>query len=69
MSLIAAAQWTAVETIVLAVFAILTAVFAILAFRKQSVEVATLQQQFDDQRRVNDLQAAGTPGVLPRAQA
>lgn len=57
MSLAAAAQWTAVATAVLAVFAIVTAVFAFLAFRKQSAEVATLQQQFDDQRKVNKLQA------------
>ena len=44
MSLIAATQWTAVATIVLAAFAILTAVFAILAFRKQSAEVGMLQE-------------------------
>lgn len=44
MSLIAAAQWTAVATIVLAVVAIVTAVFAILAFRKQCAEVAMLQE-------------------------
>jgi hypothetical protein len=40
--------------------AIITAVFAILAFRKQSAEVATLQRQSDDQRKVNQGQA----GVL-----
>jgi hypothetical protein len=57
MSLIAATQWTAVATIVLATFAIVTAVFAILAFRKQSTEVTTLQKQFDDQRKVNAEQA------------
>jgi hypothetical protein len=57
MSLIAATQVTAVATAVLAVFAIVTAVFAFLAFRKQSTEVTTLQRQFDDQRKVNDLQA------------
>ena len=51
MSLIFAAQLTAVATAVLAVFAIVTAVFAILAFRKQSQEVS-------DQASVLALQAA-----------
>jgi hypothetical protein len=45
MSLIAAAQITAVATAVLALFAIVTAVFAFLAFRKQSREVGLLQEQ------------------------
>jgi hypothetical protein len=34
MSMIAAAQWTAVATIGLAIFAVVTAVFASLAYRK-----------------------------------
>jgi hypothetical protein len=45
MSLIAAAQITAVATAVLAAFAILTTVFAIRAFRKQAQEVAILEYQ------------------------
>ena len=45
MSLIAAAQITAVATAVLALFAIVTAVFAFLAFRKQSREVGLLLEQ------------------------
>lgn len=60
MSLLVATQITAVATAILALFAIVTAVFAFLAFRKQSAEVATLQQQFDDQRKVNEKQT----GVL-----
>jgi len=43
MSMIAAAQWTAVAIIALAVFAVVTAVFASLAYRKQSKEVRTLE--------------------------
>jgi len=58
MSLIAATQITAVATGILAVFAIVTAVFAFLAFRKQSTKVAALQQQVRDQR---DLTAKQTP--------
>jgi hypothetical protein len=46
MSLIAATQLTAVATLALAVFAIITAVVAYLAFQKQSDELA-------DQRAVN----------------
>ena len=45
MSLIAAAQLTAVATTILALFAIVTAVFAFLAFLKQSREVGLLQEQ------------------------
>ncbi len=56
MSLIAAAQWTAVATIVLAVFAIVTAVFAFLAFRAQSSEVTTLRGQLEDQKELNPKQ-------------
>jgi len=39
MSQIAAAQWTAVATIVLAAFAVVTAAFAFLAFRAQAEQV------------------------------
>jgi hypothetical protein len=45
MSLIAATQLTAVATGVLALFAIVTAVFAFLAFGKQSQEVGLLAEQ------------------------
>jgi ABC-type anion transport system duplicated permease subunit len=55
MSLIAAAQWTAVATIALAAFAIVTAVFAFLAFRKQTAEVDLQRKEFEraaeDRRR------------------
>jgi arginine exporter protein ArgO len=54
MSLIAATQITAIATVVLALGAIITAWFAIKAFRKQTQEVALLQQQAErdiDQRR------------------
>ena len=43
MSVIAAVQWTAVATIALAVFAVVTAVFAFLAYRKQSTELRHLR--------------------------
>jgi hypothetical protein len=45
MSLDFATQLTAVATTVLAVFAIVTAGFAFLAFRKQSAEVRAIEQQ------------------------
>jgi len=48
MSMIAAAQWTAVATIVLVVFSVVTAVFASLAYRKQSKEVRTLEAHMTD---------------------
>lgn len=56
MSLIAATQITAAATAVLAIGAIVTAIFAFLAFRKQSQEVRLLQQQTarDMQRRRQD---------------
>ena len=50
MSLLVATQVTAVPTEVLAIGAIVTSVFAILAFRKQSAEVTTLQQQVKDRQ-------------------
>ncbi|HVB41959.1 MAG TPA: hypothetical protein VNF47_04545 [Streptosporangiaceae bacterium] len=56
MSLLLATQITAVATAVLGVGAIITAIFAFLAFRKQSVEVTTLQDQISDQRKVNEQQ-------------
>jgi len=46
--MIAAAQWTAVATIALAVFAVATAVFASLAYRKQSMEVRSLEAHMTD---------------------
>jgi len=54
MSLLTATQITAVTTAILAGGAIVTAVYAIRAFRKQSKEVALLQQQAErdiDERR------------------
>jgi hypothetical protein len=64
MSLIFATQLTAVATAVLAVFAIVTTVFAVRAFRKQSQEVrdqaSMLKVQSDqlgEQRTINALQA------------
>jgi hypothetical protein len=54
MSLLLATQITAVATAILAGGAIVTAIFAILAFRKQAVEVDLLQKQAErdlDQRR------------------
>lgn len=54
MSVLVATQIAAVATAVLALFAVVTAVFAYLAFREQSSEVATLQQQAErdiEQRR------------------
>jgi hypothetical protein len=67
MSLVFATQLTAVATAVLAAFAIVTAVFAILAFRKQSREVSDQaemlqvqssrlelqERQFEEQRKIN----------------
>jgi hypothetical protein len=49
MSLLLATQITAIGTAILAFFAIVAAAFAYLAFRKQSAEVTTLQQQANDQ--------------------
>jgi hypothetical protein len=64
MSLIFATQLTAVATSVLAVFAIVTTVYAVRAFRKQSQEVrdqaSMLKVQSDElgeQRTINALQA------------
>ena len=52
MSLLVASQLTAIATAVLGAGAIVTAVFAILAFRKQAQEVRTLQQEADDQQEL-----------------
>ena len=46
--MIAAAQWTAAATIALAVFAVVTAVFAFLAYRKQSKELRSLEAHMTD---------------------
>jgi hypothetical protein len=61
MSLILATQVTAVATAFLAAFAIITAIFAVLAFRKQSIEVqdqaGMLQvqsKQLTEQQRINE---------------
>jgi hypothetical protein len=51
--MLAVAIVTAVATAVLAVFVIVTAIFAIRAFRKQSAEVETLTAQAEDQRETN----------------
>jgi hypothetical protein len=64
MSLLVATQITAAATAVLALFAIVTAVFAFLAFRKQSAEVATLERQATDQQELTRQQ-----GELLQVQA
>jgi hypothetical protein len=60
MSLIFATQLTAVATVILAVFAIITGFYAVRAFRKQSQEVShqaemlrVQSEQLTDQRAVN----------------
>ena len=50
MSLIFATQLTAAATAALAVFAIVTAAFAFLAYRKQALEVGILQRQMKEQQ-------------------
>jgi hypothetical protein len=50
MSLLVATQITAIATAVLAVGAIVTAVFAFLAFRAQAAEVGILSRQLEDQQ-------------------
>jgi len=57
MSVDLSGEITATATAVLAVFAIVTAVFAVLAFRKQSKEVGILQLQMEDQHDANMKQA------------
>jgi|HubBroStandDraft_6_1064221.scaffolds.fasta_scaffold268244_3 hypothetical protein len=53
MSMLAAAQITAVATAVLAAGAIITAIFAVRAFIKQADELTTLQSQAGDQGKTN----------------
>jgi len=57
MSMLVAAQVTALATTVLAVFAIVAAVLAAMAFRKQSAEVASLQKQTKDQAKMLKLES------------
>lgn len=57
MSLLLATQITAIATAVLALFAIVTTVFAALAWRSQSREVGVLRQQLSDQQAANRQQA------------
>jgi len=52
------AEITAIATAVLAVGAIFTAVFAMLAFRKQSQEVGILQQQMHEHQQALEHEAA-----------
>jgi hypothetical protein len=56
MSLIGATVFIAIATTMLATGAIITAVFAGLALRKQSIELGTMEKQFTDQRRQLELQ-------------
>jgi hypothetical protein len=58
MSLIFATQLTAVFTAILGVGAIVTAVLAYMAFRKQSREVTAIEQQVSDQKEVTARQTA-----------
>ena len=58
MSLLLSTQVTAVATAVLAAFAILTAVVAWMAFRKQAQEVTLLQVQLREQEELAERQAA-----------
>jgi hypothetical protein len=57
MSLLVATQLTALATALLAVGAIFTAVFAVLAFRKQSREVSAIERQVSDQQELTRQQA------------
>jgi hypothetical protein len=58
MSLIAATVFVAIATTVLAVGAIVTAVFAFLAFGKQSQEVGILQQQMHEHQQALEHEVA-----------
>lgn len=66
-------HWGDFPTWVLAVGAIITSIFAFLAFRKQSEEVRTLKDQLRDQHRTVGLTMAFTPparpGTTPRGAA
>jgi hypothetical protein len=57
MTFFGAALLTAITTGVLAVGAIITAVLAYLAFRKQSREVTAIEQQVSDQKELSAKQA------------
>lgn len=57
MSLLLATQLTATATAILAVGAIVTAVFAVLAFRKQTREVRAIERQVTDQQELTQQQA------------
>jgi hypothetical protein len=57
MPLTAPTWITAVATVILGAGAIVTAIFAILAFRKQSLEVRLLQQGAADQQALIEQQA------------
>lgn len=56
MSVDLSGEITAIATAVLAFFAIVTAVFAFLAYRKQSGEVRAIEQQVKDQQEVTKQQ-------------
>jgi hypothetical protein len=58
MSVDLSGEITAIATAALAAFAIITAVFAFLAYRKQSQEVNVLQQQLKEQLEATARQAA-----------
>jgi hypothetical protein len=57
MSLLVASEVTATATAALAFFAIVTAILAGLAFRKQSAEVGILGKQLEDQQALTQQQA------------
>jgi hypothetical protein len=57
MSLLGATILAAIATLALAVFAFITAIFAWLAFRKQSREVAAIERQVTDEQEVTRQQA------------
>ena len=52
MALLQATLITAIATAVLALFAMVTGFFAVLAFGKQSAEVAAIEQQAKDQQNL-----------------
>ena len=57
MTFFGAALITAIATVVLAVFAVVTAWYARKAFREQSREVAAIEQQVNDEQEVTRQQA------------
>jgi len=64
MSVDVSGEVTAIATSVLAFFAIVTAVFAVLAFLKQSREVRAIERQVTDQQELTQQQ-----GELLRVQS